>query len=116
MKCRSKLLRLSSVNVQQRRCAGASSDERQPSGQPPMNRSVTPPADGGGVRLRRIIESAPAVKGVQRGRALIIDILLIQGSIAKLGRSANVPLASLGWQEEEGPQHKRGIFMGKIWT
>jgi len=26
----------------------------------PMNRSVTPPADGGGVRLCRLIENAPA--------------------------------------------------------
>lgn len=51
-----------------------------------------------------------------RGLALNIDILLIRGSMAKLGRSANVPLASLEWQEEEGPQRECGVFMGKIWT
>jgi hypothetical protein len=38
-----------------------------------------------------------AVKG---GQALIIDILSIRGSIAKLSRSVNVPLALLVWEDE----------------
>jgi hypothetical protein len=36
----------------------------------------------------------------QRGRAGILNICSIRGGITKLGRSANVPLALLEWEDE----------------
>ena len=48
-------------------------------------------------RLTTMLYLRQEVKG---GQALIIDILSIRGSIAKLSRSVNVPLALLVWEDE----------------